>query len=58
LQTPCINICVLDDATGLCLGCGRTVAEIARWSAMSDSERSRIMGELALRIEWFEEAKG
>jgi uncharacterized protein len=58
LQTPCINICLLDDESGLHVGCGRTLAEIVRWSAMDDAERSRIMGKLAARIERFEEAKG
>ena len=40
--SPCIGVCSLDDA-GLCLGCRRTTAEIARWSQMSDDERLRIM---------------
>jgi predicted Fe-S protein YdhL (DUF1289 family) len=49
METPCINICTLDRASGLCLGCGRTIDEIARWSTMSEAERSRIMTELAAR---------
>ena len=40
--SPCIGVCSLDDA-GLCEGCRRTTAEIARWSQMSDDERLRIM---------------
>jgi hypothetical protein len=58
LQTPCVNICLLDSETGLCVGCGRTIAEIAGWAAMSDAERSRIMAELPARKEQLEEAKG
>ncbi|HET8553787.1 MAG TPA: DUF1289 domain-containing protein [Rhodanobacteraceae bacterium] len=42
LLTPCVGICRLD-AAGLCLGCRRTMDEIARWSRMSDSERLRLM---------------
>jgi hypothetical protein len=49
METPCINICTLDRASGLCLGCGRTVEEIARWSTMGEAERKRIMTELASR---------
>ena len=30
----------------MCLGCGRTLDEIARWIAMSEAERGRIMAEL------------
>ncbi|HEX5960937.1 MAG TPA: DUF1289 domain-containing protein [Rhodanobacteraceae bacterium] len=29
------------DAGGLCAGCRRTLAEIARWSTMSNEERRR-----------------
>ncbi len=40
--SPCIGVCSLD-ADGLCEGCHRTSAEIARWSQMGDDERLRIM---------------
>ena len=40
--SPCVGICSLD-AGGLCEGCHRTMAEIARWSQMDDDERLRIM---------------
>jgi hypothetical protein len=58
LETPCINVCLLDTATGLCLGCGRTIEEIARWSAMSSSERRAVMAQLPARRECLKEAKG
>ncbi|HEX2448960.1 MAG TPA: DUF1289 domain-containing protein [Methyloceanibacter sp.] len=31
METPCVNVCLLDDETGLCVGCGRTIQEIAGW---------------------------
>lgn len=40
--SPCIGICALDD-NGLCEGCLRTSAEIARWPHMNDNERLRLM---------------
>lgn len=40
--SPCVGVCSLDDS-GLCEGCLRNTAEIARWSQMSDDERLRIM---------------
>jgi predicted Fe-S protein YdhL (DUF1289 family) len=58
LETPCINICLLDAETGLCLGCGRTIDEIARWSAMSDRERRAVMTALPARKACLEQAKG
>ena len=40
--SPCIGVCSLD-GDGYCLGCHRTSAEIARWMAMGDDERLRLM---------------
>ena len=40
--SPCIGVCSLDEQ-GLCEGCHRTTAEIARWSQMNDDERLRLM---------------
>ena len=39
----------MDPQRGLCLGCGRTLDEIARWSQMTDAERERVMAELPRR---------
>jgi len=50
IETPCIKICTLDARNGLCLGCGRTIDEIARWGALSDSERRQVMDELPGRL--------
>jgi predicted Fe-S protein YdhL (DUF1289 family) len=49
ISTPCIRVCVLDPDSGLCLGCGRTIDEIARWAAMTEAERTRIMADLPRR---------
>lgn len=50
LESPCVNICTLEARSGLCLGCGRTIDEIARWTAMRADERTRIMIELPTRL--------
>jgi hypothetical protein len=46
IETPCVKICTLDARQGFCLGCGRTIDEIARWASMTAAERGRIMDEL------------
>jgi predicted Fe-S protein YdhL (DUF1289 family) len=50
IETPCEQICIVDQPSGLCRGCGRSLAEIGRWTAYSDGERSRIMLELPRRL--------
>lgn len=42
VPTPCIGVCTLD-GEGNCLGCHRTMAEIARWGQMDDDERLHLM---------------
>lgn len=49
IQSPCVKVCVLDEASGLCLGCGRSLDEIAGWTIMTEAERRRIMRELPAR---------
>jgi uncharacterized protein len=58
LESPCVNICLLDAGTGTCVGCGRTIQEIANWAAISERDRRTIMRELPERMRLLEEAKG
>jgi uncharacterized protein len=51
METPCEKICIVDQPSGLCRGCGRSLAEIERWVAYSDAERTHIMAELPKRLE-------
>jgi len=50
IDSPCIKICTLDPGRGLCLGCGRTIEEIARWSVMSAAEHATLMAQLPARL--------
>ena len=49
MTSPCIKVCQMDPQRGLCLGCARTLDEIARWGGMSEAERERVMLELPRR---------
>jgi predicted Fe-S protein YdhL (DUF1289 family) len=48
-DSPCVNICVVDRDSGLCLGCLRTLDEIAGWGGLTSTARRRRMGELPAR---------
>lgn len=50
IESPCEKICIVDPAGGLCRGCGRSLAEIERWTTYSDGERRRVMAELPARL--------
>jgi len=58
VESPCVKICTYQPGAGLCLGCGRTLAEIAQWTQLSDAERRQIMEELPARLEKLKEDRG
>lgn len=45
-DSPCQTVCMINPATGYCLGCARTAAEIADWARMTPDERRSILAEL------------
>ncbi|MBC7580997.1 MAG: DUF1289 domain-containing protein [Tardiphaga sp.] len=49
-ESPCIAVCIIDPSTKLCLGCGRTLPEIARWHGMPGAERLEVMASLDARM--------
>ncbi|MCG6122268.1 MAG: DUF1289 domain-containing protein [Microvirga sp.] len=50
ISSPCSKVCLIDEATGLCEGCGRTRAEIAGWGRLSEDERLAVMAGLDARM--------
>ena len=49
MESPCTKVCVMDADNRHCLGCKRTLDEIARWGEMTDKERADVMAQLPLR---------
>lgn len=41
VESPCTKVCTLD-ARNICIGCGRSVSEIANWSRLSADEQRDI----------------
>ncbi|MGA9005815.1 MAG: DUF1289 domain-containing protein [Xanthobacteraceae bacterium] len=50
ISSPCNRICVVHPTARMCIGCGRSLDEIARWIALSEIERSAIMAQLPARL--------
>jgi predicted Fe-S protein YdhL (DUF1289 family) len=50
IESPCNKVCVVDPTSALCIGCGRSLAEIGGWLGFSPEERARIMAELPQRL--------
>lgn len=56
VKSPCVEICQLDTGRGVCIGCGRTLDEIAHWAGMSDDEREAVLAALPARRSASEES--
>lgn len=53
VPSPCVSLCRIDAASGLCEGCWRSLDEIAAWSRMSDADKRQVWQTLALRrVQW------
>lgn len=49
VPSPCTQVCTIDAATGWCLGCARTLDEIAAWGAADDRTKAAILARLPAR---------
>lgn len=47
--SPCNRVCRIDERTGWCLGCRRTLAEIADWPMLNPREQHALLAELSRR---------
>lgn len=49
VASPCIDVCRMDADSGLCVGCLRTLDEIAGWGGASDDEKLDILARIEKR---------
>ena len=49
MKSPCVKVCVMDPVRDACIGCCRTLQEIALWGRMSEEQREAVMRELPER---------
>ena len=49
MKSPCTKVCVMDEDDLYCLGCRRTLGEIARWGEMDETDHAKVLAELPTR---------
>jgi len=49
IESPCINVCKMDEVAGLCQGCYRNLVEIAAWANASERKKALILADIAQR---------
>lgn len=42
VPSPCISICRMDETTGWCQGCARSLPEIAAWAGLDDESKRQV----------------
>jgi hypothetical protein len=49
VPSPCISVCVMDPDGAFCLGCFRTLSEIAAWGTLDADAKRRVLALLPAR---------
>lgn len=49
VASPCVGVCKMDEATGWCQGCLRSIDEIAHWGLYDDDEKRLVLSALPAR---------
>lgn len=49
VESPCVKLCVVHPEERICIGCYRTIEEIATWSRMTPEARRAVMADLPER---------
>ncbi len=57
LPSPCISVCTMEIASGLCRGCLRTLDEIAAWSTLDDAGKRAVWAHIEVRAKEQERAR-
>lgn len=50
IESPCRKICLLDPASRVCTGCGRTLDEIAAWATSDRAAKLEILARSGARL--------
>ncbi len=58
IDSPCVKVCVVHPEARICVGCHRTLDEIAAWSRMTPEARREIMAELPGRAPLLRRRRG
>ena len=50
VPSPCRNVCHMHEPSGHCVGCGRTLDEIALWTVLDDDDKRAVWALLPVRL--------
>lgn len=50
LPSPCMSVCQMDEASGWCQGCLRTIDEIRAWGAADEAYKRHLWSVIEARV--------
>jgi predicted Fe-S protein YdhL (DUF1289 family) len=50
LPSPCMSVCQMDEVTGLCKGCLRTLAELTAWGNADETFKRQVWMNIEARV--------
>ena len=50
VSSPCMSVCQMDEALGLCQGCLRTLGEIGAWGNANAAFKRQVWGNIEARV--------
>jgi predicted Fe-S protein YdhL (DUF1289 family) len=51
VQSPCIGVCSMNEATGFCRGCYRSIDEIQGWWNFDNTQKQAVVDVANARLE-------
>jgi uncharacterized protein len=51
VESPCVGVCRLAETAAVCVGCHRTLSEIAAWIRLDEMEKLRVLTAIKKRQE-------
>ncbi len=49
VESPCTKVCEIEQGSGLCRGCARTLTEISYWVSYTRAEKLAVLEQVARR---------
>ncbi len=49
VQSPCVRLCGIDEATGFCIGCYRTLDEVVAWQQLTQTQQLQVVAQCDTR---------
>ena len=58
VDSPCVKLCIVHPEERICVGCYRSIDEIAAWSRLTPDQRRAVIADLPARAPLLQKRRG